>query len=282
MKIIKDFDNYAIYENGDVCNLTTNKILKGSISENGYKYYRLTNKGTKKMVYAHILVATYYIENPNNLPIVNHIDGNKLNNNINNLEWVSYSTNTLEWHKQKTNKTKGQHLIKYTEDLDGEIWKQVKDFSNYLISNLGRVRNIKTNNLLRPSLTCGYYKIRCCQNKKTKDFMIHKLVYETFSEDYSNDKNMVIDHIDGNKLNNAYSNLRKITLSENVKSAYYNTKTNSSCKKVGQYDLNNNLIHTFQSARQAAEELGLDSSVISKVCRGVKYKTHGGFIFKYI
>ena len=39
-KKIKDFENYCIYDNGDVINLNTNKILKGSIGENGYKYYR--------------------------------------------------------------------------------------------------------------------------------------------------------------------------------------------------------------------------------------------------
>ena len=54
-----------------------------------------------------------------------------------------------------------------------------------------------------------------------------------------------------------------------------------SAKRIGQYDLNGNFIQEFPSARQAARELNLDSSTISKVCRG-KNKTHGGFIFKYL
>ena len=66
----------------------------------------------------------------------------------------------------------------------------------------------------------------------------------------------------------------------------YNSITKKELKgSVGEngyrYDLNNNFIKDFPSARIAAKELGLDSSTISKVCRG-KNKTHGGFIFKYL
>jgi hypothetical protein len=56
------------------------------------------------MFYAHRLVAEYFINNPNLLPVVNHIDGNKLNNNIYNLEWVNYSDNAKHFHNViKTN-----------------------------------------------------------------------------------------------------------------------------------------------------------------------------------
>lgn len=60
------------------------------------RYYctRLTNKdGIDKAEYIHRLVAKAFIPNPNNLPTVNHIDGNKHNNNVSNLEWASYSEN---------------------------------------------------------------------------------------------------------------------------------------------------------------------------------------------
>lgn len=98
-KLIDGYTNYYIYDNGDVLNATTNKILKGSIGENGYKYYRLSKDNQKTMHYAHRLVADMFLDNPNNLPVVNHKDGNKLNNNINNLEWVSYSENIEHAHK---------------------------------------------------------------------------------------------------------------------------------------------------------------------------------------
>ena len=275
MKQINNYDNYMIDENGNVFNILTNQYLKGSIEENGYKYYRLSKNNKKKMFYAHRLVAEYYIDNPNKLPVVNHIDGNKLNNNVNNLEWVSYSENTKHWKNNSIIQRKSTEY--YKEDLPNEIWKEYK---NYYISSYGRVRNKIKNNLLKPSLTCGYYKVRLSDNGLVEDYMIHKLVYKIFNGEYDQNK-YIIDHIDGNKLNNNINNLRLLTASENSNAAFYETKTNSSAKPVAQYSLDGKLINTFLSARLAAKALNLDSSTISKVCRG-KNKTHGGFIFKYI
>lgn len=92
-------DNYAttyyITEEGRCFNQKTGKWLIGQISNSGYLNYNLTIKeGIKRRLYAHRLVATAYI--PNNNPEakeVNHIDGNKLNNCIENLEWVTASQN---------------------------------------------------------------------------------------------------------------------------------------------------------------------------------------------
>lgn len=275
MKQIYNYDNYMIDENGNVFNKTTNKYLKGSIGENGYKYYRLSQNNHKKMYYAHRLVAEHFLNNPNNFPVVNHIDGNKLNNNINNLEWVTYPENTKHW-KDNSNVIRRQTEY-YQEDLPNEIWKE---FENYYVSSLGRIRHKEKNNLLKPSITCGYYKIRLSNNGLVKDYMIHQLVYQIFKGNYDKSK-YIIDHIDGNKLNNDINNLRLLTNSENANAALYETKTNASAKKVAQYTKDGEFIKEFASARLAAKELNLDSSTISKVCRG-QNKTHGGFIFKYI
>lgn len=275
MKQIYNYDNYMIDENGNVFNKTTNKYLKGSIGENGYKYYRLSQNNHKKMYYAHRLVAEHFLNNPNNFPVVNHIDGNKLNNNINNLEWVTYSENTKHW-KDNSNVIRRQTEY-YQKDLPNEIWKE---FENYYVSSLGRIRHKEKNNLLKPSITCGYYKIRLSNNGLVKDYMIHQLVYQIFKGNYNKSK-YIVDHIDGNKLNNDINNLRLLTNSENANAALYETKTNSSAKKVAQYTKDGEFIKEFASARLAAKELNLDSSTISKVCRG-QNKTHGGFIFKYI
>lgn len=230
------------------------------------------------MFYAHRLVALHFIPNPNDLPVVNHIDGNKLNNKIDNLEWTTYSDNTEKWQANKKVKTHSKTLY-YTEDLENEVWKE---YGNYLVSSLGRIRNKKRNNLLKPSITCGYYKVRLSCEGIATDWMVHKLVYALFNNDFDfGDKNIIIDHIDGDKLNNNIDNLRKITLSKNANAAYYEQKTNSSAKKVRQLTLDGEFIKDFASIAMASRELGLDGSTISKVCRGIN-KTHGGFIFKYI
>lgn len=52
-------------------------------------------------------------------------------------------------------------------------------------------------------------------------------------------------------------------------------------KKVGQYDLKNNLIKEFESLREASRQLNIDCGSISKCCRGIKYESVNGFVFKY-
>lgn len=279
-KKIKDYDNYYIYDNGDVLNINSNKILSGSIGENGYKYYRLSKNGKKKMFYAHRLVAEHFIDNINNLPVVNHKDGDKLNNNVENLEWISYSDNIKHFHQEIKINKKNRKIQKYCGDLDGEIWIEVIENSNYKVSNLGRVRNITNNNILSPSDVSGYYKVRLSKNGQTQDWLIHKLVFCSFNNEKNIPHQYVIDHIDGNKHNNNLINLRKITLSENVQKAYYEQRLNSNIIPVSQYSLDNEFIATFPSSREAARQLKLDSSSITKCCRG-KLKTTGGFIFHY-
>lgn len=73
---------------------TKEKLLKKTILNTGYEQVNLYINGNCNKVSVHRLVAELFIENPNNYPQVNHIDGNKRNNNIINLEWCTQSMNT--------------------------------------------------------------------------------------------------------------------------------------------------------------------------------------------
>lgn len=99
-KVIDFASNYEISNKGEVRNRTTGKILKGRESKSGYLQVSVKMNDTGKFTnkYIHRLVAKFFIENPEQKKEVNHIDGNKLNNNVDNLEWVTSSENQL--HRQ--------------------------------------------------------------------------------------------------------------------------------------------------------------------------------------
>ena len=69
------------------------KRMKTELTSNGYERVVLCNAGKSKRYLVHRLVAMLYVPNPNNLDVVNHKDGNKRNNNADNLEWVTTSEN---------------------------------------------------------------------------------------------------------------------------------------------------------------------------------------------
>ena len=73
-------------------------ILYPKLTKTGYLQVTLFKNGKPKYARMHRLVAEAFLPNPENLPVVNHKDGNKLNNDVSNLEWTSYSENTKKWH----------------------------------------------------------------------------------------------------------------------------------------------------------------------------------------
>lgn len=75
-------------------------MLKQNIGTTGYSYANLSQKGKAKSERAHRLVAEAFIGNPENLPCINHIDENKTNNKVENLEWCSYRYNNTYNDKQ--------------------------------------------------------------------------------------------------------------------------------------------------------------------------------------
>ena len=89
MKEHPEHSDYLIGEDGSIFSMKTKKKLSPYVSDNGYMKIKIN----KKILYVHRLVAQTYIENPKNLPQVNHIDCNKLNNKIENLEWVTNAKN---------------------------------------------------------------------------------------------------------------------------------------------------------------------------------------------
>lgn len=90
---IPHYPDYLIEKDGRVFSLKTKKWLKASVGNQGYYGIELANDKGHKRLSVHRLVALTYIPNPNNLPQVNHKDENKLNNDVNNLEWCTRQYN---------------------------------------------------------------------------------------------------------------------------------------------------------------------------------------------
>jgi hypothetical protein len=100
MNNLESFSNYECTKNGEVVNVCTGRVLKPFKSKSGYlNVYIYSDEGKKKGFRVNRLVAISHIDNPNNKPQVNHIDGNKLNNTVKNLEWVTPKENMQHAHK---------------------------------------------------------------------------------------------------------------------------------------------------------------------------------------
>jgi len=91
-------DLFKVSNFGQVFSKRTGKILVQGISKTGYRVISTRiggRSGIAKCIKVSRMVASAFIDNPLNKPVVNHIDGNKLNNNSTNLEWVTHSENTI-------------------------------------------------------------------------------------------------------------------------------------------------------------------------------------------
>ena len=92
---IKNYDNYSVSNDGLVRNDKYNHIKAQRLDKHGYPMTSIYQDGKAHTSRIHRLVAEAFIDNPENKNQVNHIDGNKQNNNVNNLEWVTCSENMI-------------------------------------------------------------------------------------------------------------------------------------------------------------------------------------------
>lgn len=112
---------------------STGKLLRpanNSKDVNSYKFVNLSSNNKTKMSYVHRLVAIAFLPNPENLPSVNHIDGDRANNCVDNLEWASYADNNVHSIKilGRVTKNKSDSKVVLQFDLNRNLIKEFPSF----------------------------------------------------------------------------------------------------------------------------------------------------------
>lgn len=119
------------------------KILSQSLDSAGYPTVQFQHNSKHSMRMVHRLVAETFIENENQYSQVNHIDGDKTNNTVSNLEWVNHSMNQRHAVKTGLKKTKLKYHdivnIKRMYEVDGYLQKEIAEIYNVDQSHISRV-----------------------------------------------------------------------------------------------------------------------------------------------
>jgi hypothetical protein len=129
---IQGYPNYLIYDDGRVYNKKNKRYLKGYIDR--YVYINLySDKYTCKRYTLHRLVGIHYLPNPDNLPTIDHIDRNKLNNHVSNLRWADMKTqcNNRIRTCMLSNNTSGHSNISYDKSRKKWRWHYKGKFKRF-------------------------------------------------------------------------------------------------------------------------------------------------------
>ena len=124
-KIMVDYPNYIVTKDGLIYSISHKKYISQRDNA-GYQYVTLyNNTGISKDFSVHCLVATLYIVNSSNFPMVNHINHNRNDNRVENLEWTTYTENMIHFGKKN-----GKSVIKLDKDNNQiEIYSTIKEAS---------------------------------------------------------------------------------------------------------------------------------------------------------
>ena len=180
-----------------------------------------------------------------------------------------------------------------------EVWKDINGFEGrYQISNFGRVKSLGHNDrlnrrfkeiVLKQAINAGGYRcVRIYKDGLNYTKKIHRLVSEAFIPTVPG--KTIINHKDGNKLNNSIENLEWCTYGENMSHAIRTglnstrsavaVRAETGKKPIEQCDSRGNRLNKFSSAADASRETGINRGNISSCCNGKK-EMAGDFVWKF-
>ena len=153
-----------------------------------------------------------------------------------------------------------------------EIWKDIENYEGlYQVSNLGNVKSLRSNKILKPAFNKSYLQIGLYKDGKRKFFLIHRLVAEAFLP--NEDELPEVDHRDNDKTNNRAENLQWISGVENNRKRKngWGQPKRVQCVETGEI---------FESINAAAIAMNRTFDSMSKHVRGLT-QTCAGLHFKY-
>jgi len=155
------FDQYCASFDGMIYSIRSGRFLSPVKQRTGYSHVSLSQDGFKKNFSVHRLIAMAWLDNPDDLPQVNHKDGDKSNNAVNNLEWMTAQENSQ--HAVATGLRRRTRAFdrKISDELVHKICQLLedsfrnKDIASMLDISSGTVGNIR-HGLLYPDISCEY------------------------------------------------------------------------------------------------------------------------------
>jgi hypothetical protein len=307
---INNRNDYEISTLGNIRNLNTKRILKIQNNKNGYSNIVLNSKTFK----IHRLVAITFLDNPNNKPTVNHIDKNKHNNKLDNLEWATY----LEQKKHSKNEVFNHNRGIWKIDMDTnekiKKYNTIKEAGLEINGKEDSLKNISSCALGKTKTAYGfkweYENVEYIKNEIWKPFEFEKMKSQNYYVSnfgrIKNKKRILKPIIDNNGYYNINGKLIHIIvannfidnpnnynivnhkdgnkLNNNIENLEWVTQqmnvihaiNNQLRKNIKKIVLveNNEIIKIFNSCMEASKELNVNCRSINKCCKG-ELKTCG-------
>jgi uncharacterized protein involved in tolerance to divalent cations len=388
------FEKYTVSRDGKIWSLLSKKYLKFMV--NTYYYVTFRTNGKRRNYAVHRIVAEAYVPNPDNYKIVNHKDGNKKNNNVENLEWCTQEENCKHAYSSGIRKSQAKFIIQYensnklnefssvneaslatsipastisnicrgkkipsckfnfvykddlpnktrkvnkinpktqkivctfddvneaAENIDmplnyifkccnnpynvfkGYLWQYTaekedeilemckfdekihgrinikgEDVEGYFLCRDGRIWSEKQKQFLKPNLGGGYHNQTIQHRGSRHSFRVHRQIAQAFIPNPNNYS--IVNHKNGNRLDNDVENLEWCTQSKNVQHAHDNGLIKIYVRPVVQFDVKGHKIAEYESIKEASKNTGIRHSDISTACVG-RQQTTAGFVWRY-
>lgn len=268
-KPVEGAEGYFVNMEGKVKG-RSGRVLKGFLVSD---YPSFSPDKGKSSLRIHRVVAQTFIGDIPEGWVVNHIDEDKTNANVMNLEICTQSHNIRHSVASRKPQAKRGKII---EDLSG--WKPIPSIPTAMAHPSGRVASLDNYGRLRECLGSvsngGYRRVVVVR----KSYQAHRLIAETFCPNPNGFP--IVNHIDEDKLNNRASNLEWCTYQHNN---LHGTARQRAVEKISKpviaKDSEGNVVHTFKSTREADKQ-GFNHQSISKCCNGLR-KTHKGLYWSF-